>query len=98
MSAAAASPMGAVLAEFRSGATSLAMISQRTGLDPALVQLVVDRLVALGYLDREQLNSGCPPDGCGGCAASDVSGDPCASGPQRSSGPVLLKWSTHRPD
>ncbi len=89
--------MGAVLAQFEAGASSLAAISQRTGLDPELVHVVVDRLVALGYLDREHLNAGCPPDGCGGCAATDVSGDPCATGPQRSTGPVLLTLSAHPP-
>jgi len=91
------SPLRAVLAEFESGATSLSDVASRTGLDRELVAAVVDRLVALGYLDREELLSGCPPQGCGGCAQSGESHEPCATGPQRSRGPVLLSLSGPRP-
>ncbi len=88
------SPMAAVLAQFRAGATSLAQISAATGLDPGIVTLTVDRLTAMGYLTREELAGGCPPDTCGGCAASGSAGQSCSSGPQRSSGPVLLRLTS----
>lgn len=97
MSGAVVSPMRAVLAEFRAGATSLSDVAHRTGLDRDLVGAVVDRLVTLGYLHREELHSGCPPQGCGGCAQADVAANPCATGPRHSPGPVLLTLGTPPP-
>lgn len=79
--AAPAAPMSAVLAQFEAGASSLREVADRTGLDLALVRVVVERLVAMRRLTAEQLTSGCPPDGCGGCRVAGPDGSGCTAGP-----------------
>ncbi|MFN8125033.1 MAG: FeoC-like transcriptional regulator [Candidatus Nanopelagicales bacterium] len=59
--------VSAVLAQFETGATSLSAIAAATGLSTDLVRLAIDRLVARGRLTREQLDTGCPAEACGGC-------------------------------
>jgi len=79
--------VSAVLAEFDAGATSLSEISERTGLGPELVRLAVERLVALGRITRERLDTGCE-DACGRCAIRPADGADCGAAGR---GPVLLR-------
>lgn len=94
--AATAAPLSAVLAQVRTGAPSLAVIAQRTGLPLDLVRLAVDRLVATGHLAAEPLDSSCPTSGCGTCPSASGSGAgsaTCAPGARRGA-PVLLRLGT----
>ena len=61
------SPSRAVLAQIEAGATSTDEIARRTGLDADLVSVMIDRLVAAGYLTAQRLKSGCPETGCSSC-------------------------------
>jgi hypothetical protein len=91
VSSPAASPLRAVLAEIEVGAGSMAVIAQRTGLDPGVVTMVVERLVASGHLSALRLQSGCPDDGCGTCPSGSPGGGGCgASGSGTRGGPVLI--------
>lgn len=88
---ATAAPLSAVLAQFQCGATSLAEISETTGLPLDLVRVAVDRLVAMGRLSSERLVSGCPEDACAGCGFARTGGTACVAGPRPGSGAVLLR-------
>lgn len=92
-------PLRAVLDAFEQGATSLGEVAERTGLRRDTVDLAVERLVALGRLDATTLASGCPSDGCGGCASGSADGTPgCGStGPSIArQGPVPIMLSVRR--
>ena len=82
-----ASPRRAVLDAVRNGVAP-AQIARQTGLDPGLVTLALDRLVASGHLATTPLTGGCP-EGAGGCTGCPVPvGCPGVSGPTTS--PVLI--------
>ncbi len=76
-----ASPMRAVMSAIEDGAVSRADIAARAGLRRETVDAVVEKLEALGYLQREYLQDSCA-GGCGGCPAKGA----C----QASQGPVAL--------
>lgn len=57
-----------VLDAFVDGARTVDDIAGRTGLDPELVRVALDQLVALRLVDSAPLSGACPDDACGGCA------------------------------
>ncbi len=59
-----------VLDAFVDGARTVDDIAERTGLDPDLVRVAIDQLVALRLVDSSPLAGACPDDACGGCAVS----------------------------
>ena len=59
-----------VLDAFVDGARTVDDLAARTGLDPDLVRVALDQLVALGLVDAAPLAGACPDDACGGCAVS----------------------------
>lgn len=92
-------PLSAVLASLAAGATSLGAVADQTGLRRDTVDLAIERLIAMGRLDATTLSSGCPSDGCGGCAsaAADGSAGCGATGPSvNRSGPVPIMLSVRR--
>lgn len=94
-------PLHAILAAFDEGATSVADLVSRTGLDEEAVRAGIDHLVRLGRLDARTLSAGCPDGGCGSCASGTRDGDPgCgASAPSLTRrGPALVTLSLRRPD
>lgn len=93
-----AGPLSLVSQAIADGARSRADIAARTSLDPSVVDASLDHLILMGRISTEQLGSGCPDDGCGGCASGKADGSAgCgSSGPANSRGPVLLKL-TRRP-
>jgi hypothetical protein len=62
-----------VLDAFGAGARSVDDIARRTGLDPELVRVAIDQLVALRRVDAAPLAGACPDDACGGCAVAACS-------------------------
>jgi hypothetical protein len=60
------------------GADTVAELSHVTGLEPGLVRLALDRLVALGRVRSDRSSLACPESACGGCASP--TGDGCTSG------------------
>ena len=84
----ALSPTRSVLAHIEQGALSIGQIARRTGLDPGVVDLAVQRLLAHGYLRSEPLSMGCPDDGCAACPSGD--GDRPGCGGTPTSGPVMI--------
>lgn len=85
--AASPSPLRRVLAEITEsrGDFSLDQIARRVGVSLDEAKAMVDYWVRKGRLSVEQIGSGCPSTGCGGCAESS-----CPTGDQRDRGPVLL--------
>ncbi len=85
-------PLRAVLAAFEAGATSTADVAERTGLTRDVVEAAIDHLVRMGRLSAQELSSGCPSGGCGGCASGEGDSPGCGSaGPSAArSGPVLV--------
>jgi ferrous iron transport protein C len=81
-----------VLREVSAGTPTVAAVATRTGLDPGVVGLALDRLVASGRLVAEPLAPGCPSGGCGTCPAASG----CAPGPARRGGGVLLTLAARR--
>lgn len=73
--------MRAVMSAIEAGAVSRADIAVRAGLRRETVDVVVEKLEALGHLKREHLQDSCA-GGCGGCAVKGA----C----QASKGPVAL--------
>jgi hypothetical protein len=59
-----------VLDAFADGARTVDDLADRTGLDPDLVRVALDQLVALRLVDSAPLAGACPDDACGGCAVS----------------------------
>jgi DprA winged helix domain len=94
-SAAAASPLRAVLAELSAGARTLDDVARRTGLDRGLVSAAVEQLVRLGRVESSTLSTSCPDSGCGRCAASSCGsrGTPAPVGRR----PVLVMLSVRPP-
>ena len=82
------SPTRSVLAYIEQGAASIGQVARRTGLDPGVVDMAVQRLVAHGYLRAEPLGIGCPDEGCGACPSGD--GDRPWWGGAPTSGPVMI--------
>ncbi|WP_199849550.1 FeoC-like transcriptional regulator [Blastococcus sp. Marseille-P5729] len=91
-------PLTAVSEAIAHGAVSRADIARRAGLDPSVVDASLDHLIRMGRITTEQLSSGCPDGGCGGCPSGKADGSAgCgASAPANARGPVLLKL-TRRP-
>lgn len=90
------SPLSAVLAAFRDGASSLDEVGRRTGLAPDVVTASVDHLRRMGRIEARELAMGCPGGGCGSCASGTADGQAgCGSaGPSsQRSGPVLVQLS-----
>lgn len=86
-------PLSLVSQALANGASSRADIAARTMLDPSVVDASLDHLIRMGRIKTEQLGSGCPDDGCGGCASGKADGSAgCgAAGPANARGPVLLR-------
>lgn len=62
-------------------------ITAEIGVTPDEVASMVDYWVRRGLLTREEVSSGCPPSGCGGCAAAtNCAGSRLGGAPR---GPVL---------
>ncbi|MFE3192405.1 FeoC-like transcriptional regulator [Nocardia sp. NPDC059240] len=78
------SPLRRVLAEITEsrGEFSLDQVARRVGVSRDEAQAMVDYWVRKGRLSVEQIGSGCPSTGCGGCAQTG-----CSTGVK---GPVLL--------
>lgn len=79
-----------VLDAMAQGARSVDELGAATGLDTDLVRLALDRLVALGRIERDRSALACPPAHCTGCAAPTGSG--CSTG-----GLVTLTLRAPRP-
>lgn len=62
-------PLRAVLTALDGGAGDLGEVAARTGLDRELVTAAVAHLIRSGYLQAEQLGTGCPATGCSGCGS-----------------------------
>lgn len=84
------SPLRQVLTEIAGarGGVSLDDVARRVGVSRGEVESMVDYWVRKGRLSAEVVGSGCPTDGCGGCASTDS----CGTGPRQ--GPVLLAITT----
>ncbi len=92
-------PLTQVLDAFEQGASSLADIASRTGLNAGMVEASVDHLVRLGRVEAKEMAMGCPSGGCGTCASASPEGTPgCgASAPSPSrEGPVLVALTLKR--
>jgi hypothetical protein len=68
----------AVLDAMASGAATVDELADRTSLDPDLVRVALDQLVALGRVTSDRASIACPPAACGGCSAP--TGHGCATG------------------
>ena len=82
-------PLTAVLDEVRLGTGSVAQMSRHTGYSAEVLRAAVDHLVLTGRLEAETVPFGCPPAGCGGCAAS--CGDGSATGTGRTTLTLLRR-------
>jgi hypothetical protein len=82
-------PLQQVLEQITVGAPTVAEITRRTGLRPAIVHAAIDHLVRTGRIDSTELSLGCPTGGCGGCPAA---GNGCSIPPtgQRGRRPGLV--------
>ena len=91
-------PLSLVSRAIADGAGSRADIARTTALDASVVDAALEHLIRMGRIATEQLGSGCPDEGCGGCASgkSDGSAGCGAAGPANARGPVLLTL-TRRP-
>jgi len=98
-----ASPLTAVLTAFGSGASSLAEVAHRTGLDRDVVDASVEHLIRIGMIQASTLSSGCPDGGCGSCASgagdaeAPVPGCGSAGSTAERRGPVLVALTLARP-
>ncbi len=82
--------MRRIAAAMEAGITARTALAEHTGLDPEMVDAVLDRMVQLGMVSAETLGGACADGGCGGCSARAVCGGaPGADAPARR-GPVLL--------
>lgn len=88
-------PLSLVHDAIAAGAHSRSDIATRTNLDATVVDAALDHLIRMGRLTTEQLGSGCPDGGCGGCSSGKADGSAgCgAAGPANARGPVLIKLS-----
>jgi hypothetical protein len=66
-------PLRSVLDAFVDGARTVDELSARTGLEPDLVRVAIDQLVALRLVDSAPLAGACPDDACGGCVVAGCS-------------------------
>lgn len=89
-------PLTAILRAFEEGASSPAEVARRTGLTMDTVSAGVAHLVRVGRLTAEKFSLGCPPQGCGGCAAARGDGS-CASGAEPVAGRPLVALTLRRP-
>jgi hypothetical protein len=67
-----------VLDAMVAGAGTVAELSRVTGLEPDLVRLALDRLVALGRISSDRSSLACPDAACSGCASPTGGG--CSTG------------------
>ncbi len=82
-SAASSSPLSALLAQVADGVPTVVEMARNTGLSDDVVRSGLAHLVRMGRLTETELPIGCPPSGCGGCAASGSCGlAGLASGPR----------------
>lgn len=68
------SPLVAVLAAVRGGASTTRTVADRTGLALDVVTAAVEHLGRIGRLDVCAAGSLCATSGCGGCAVSSSCG------------------------
>ncbi|MTJ61626.1 hypothetical protein GL305_11705 [Nocardia seriolae] len=89
--AATISPLRRVLAEITAsrGDFSLDQLARSVGVSTDEARAMVDYWVRKGRLSVEQIGSGCPATGCGGCTRSG-----CPTGDK---GPVLLAITPSMP-
>lgn len=88
-------PGAAVVAAVEAGESTRSGIARRTGLDPQLVDVVIEQLQRMGRLEAQQLSAGCPSGGCRACDdACPTGGD--ASGPAPRTGPPGATRDTTR--
>ena len=80
---AALAPLSAVLAQVAQGTSTVAEMARNTGLAETVVRAGVDHLVRTGRLQAQELPIGCPPGGCGGCAAATSCAAPAPDGSRR---------------
>lgn len=71
---AAANPLSALLAQVADGVPTVVEMARNTGLSDDVVRSGLAHLVRTGRLLETELPIGCPPSGCGGCAASGSCG------------------------
>ena len=70
-----------VLSAFADGARTVDDLARRTDLDPELVRVALDQLVAIGLVESAAVAGGaCPPNGCGACPTPGATGCPPARG------------------
>ena len=67
-------PLSLVLAELAAGTPTVAEMSRHSGLAESVVRAAVDHLLRSGRVESSELSIGCPPSGCGGCAAASADG------------------------
>lgn len=91
------SPVDRVLAALDGGASSRRAIAADAGLSEDLASAIVDQLVRVGQLRREALSFGCPPKGCGDCAAADPISAKCGTGRSHENQPTLVVLSRRAP-
>jgi hypothetical protein len=70
MTAPTMAPLSALLAEVAAGTPTVAEMARNTGLGTDVLRAGLDHLVRTGRLQATNLPIGCPPSGCGGCAAA----------------------------
>jgi hypothetical protein len=86
MSAALSSPnrpLHAVLEQVGLGTPTVTHMARNTGISEDVVRASLDHLLRTGRLQADELPIGCPPGGCGGCAAAAGCGLPSQAGGRR---------------
>ncbi|MGC3994087.1 MAG: hypothetical protein QM779_08290 [Propionicimonas sp.] len=63
-------PLSSVLAEVAAGTPTVVEMARRTGQPETVVRAAIDHLVRTGRIESVAVPIGCPPSGCGGCAAA----------------------------
>lgn len=76
-------PLSALLAQVAQGVPTVAEMARNTGLGEDVIRTGLAHLVRTGRLQESALPIGCPPSGCGGCAASRSCGVSEAAGGKR---------------
>lgn len=69
------------------GSLRLEEIAARAGVAPDEAASMVEFWIGRGALTREEVNGGCPPTGCGGCALARS----CAAARTGAASPPLLR-------
>ncbi len=67
-------PLRAVLEAIDDGALTAFELRRATGLPDETIRTALEQLQRIGLLSAEQVELGCPPQGCGTCALAQTCG------------------------